>query len=125
MLAFKANELAFTKETSAIMKQIDSLKTPQVEHRERLKELQAFLDEYERRSFFAGNLPDLRADIEYALVKLERIVNQRETKSTLEKAGKKQKQIDDEVEKLESQLKGLEKEEAAKDTLEEKGDREE
>ncbi len=107
--ASEINRIALTKQTSSTKKQIDSLRTPQVDQKNKLKELSIFFDEFERRSFFARNIEKVRFDIEFALIKTEKIINQKAFERKVKKEVKEAKQIDDEMKKLEEELKTLEK----------------
>ena len=107
--ASEINRIALTKQTPATRKQIDSLRTPQVEQQKSLKEMAVYFDEFDRRSFFARNIEKIRFDIEFALLKIEKLISQQAFEKKAKKEIKEAKQIDSEMKKLEEELETLEK----------------
>lgn len=105
--ASEINRIALTKQTSATKKRIDSLITPQLDQQNELKEMALFFDEFERRSFFARNIKKVRFDIEFALIKTERLMNQKAVERKVKKEVQEVKQIDVEMKELEEELETL------------------
>jgi hypothetical protein len=108
-VAGKANELALTSQTSYSIAQIDSLKPVQQDYYTQLKNFYIYSDEFARRSFFARNIDNVKSDIEYALAKAEKMISQKDLDKIKQKAVEKTGEIDDEMKKLEEELKQLEK----------------
>lgn len=107
-VAAKVNELAFTSQSSYVLSQIDSLRSPQKNTKKKLTNFYNYCDEFTRRSFFARNIENVRNDLEYALAKAEKMAGGKKAMKTIEKAQDQTKEIDQEMIELEKQLKSLE-----------------
>ena len=107
------NELAYTGQSSYIIKQIDSLHAPQVDYEKQIKNYYKYNDEFNRLSFFSKNYENLRNDIEYALAKSEKMSGMSRVMEIHKKAGEEIEKIDDEIEKYEEELKELDKQKKA------------
>ena len=103
----RANELALTTQASYVIQQIDSLHTPQSLTESKIGSYQRFSDENKREGLFARNVDQVKSDIEYALAKVSKLSGQKASDKTIEKAVQKQGQIDEEMKKLEDELKQL------------------
>lgn len=108
-IATKMNELAYTGQSSYILKQIDSLHAPQMETEKKIMGHYKYMDEFERITFFSKNYKTLREDIEYALAKAEKMSGMGRMIEIQKEAGEEIEKIDDEIEKMEEKLKDLDK----------------
>lgn len=109
-IASQTNRLALNSQSSFAVKQIDSLKTPQSEFQNKLKDYYLFEEEFKRRSFFARNIGKVSDDISYALVKAEKIEGMKNVNKTIQKAAEETQQIDHEMDKLKKELEALDEE---------------
>jgi tetratricopeptide (TPR) repeat protein len=110
-VATSMNELAYTGQSSYIIKQIDSLHAPQVDYEKQIKNYYKYNDEFNRLSFFSKNYENLRNDIEYALAKSEKMSGMSRVIEIQKEAGEEIEKIDDKIEKYEEELKQLDKQE--------------
>ncbi len=106
-IAETMNDLAYTGQTSYIIKKIDSLHAPQMEVEKKIRDYYTFADEFDRLVFFSKNLETLRNDIEYALAKSSKMAGTGRSSEIQERAGEKLNKIDDEIEKYQEELKKL------------------
>lgn len=118
-IASEANGLALTSQSSFVIQKIDSLRVPQTEFENKLKDHYIFIEEFKRRSFFARNIENIRNDVEYALAKAEKMAGQRAIDRTLEKAAREAEKVDTDLKKLEEELKALEEQESKEPEQEE------
>ena len=89
---------------TAIVSQIDSLQTKQMEFRKKFKNFYKFSDDFSRTSFFSRNAESIKEDIDYAFATVQKIVGQKGLLKEKEKIDDKQKSIDTEIEKLKSEM---------------------
>ena len=110
-----AYDLAFAAQSETVRRMIDSLYTRQVQTRSAIDDFLRYEDEFGRNGFFARNLTDLRADVEYALAAAEKIsgesTNVRQTKDALEKGV----EIDKEIQKIREEMERLDRERLEKE----------
>lgn len=110
-IASDINKIALSKQSSSTQKVIDSLKITQGEYENKLRDFAVFFDEFARGSFFARNIKKIRFDVEYALVKIEKMKYQSKFKKSIKKEVKETKEIDDKMKKLEDELETLDEDE--------------
>ena len=108
-VASKANDLALTSQSSFVLSQIDSLRPSQIDFQGKILNNIVSMDEFARKSFFSRNAENVRQDLEYALATAEKLAGQKGIQKIQEKAVEKSKAIDKEMQKLEEELKNLEK----------------
>jgi TolA-binding protein len=104
-LAKKAYELGTTRQSSLVLKEIDSLHTFQTDFMSKIKSHYKYVDQFERLSFFTRNLESVQEDVDYALAKAQKLAGQSQTNKVNQKADKEQQKIDEELKKLQDQLK--------------------
>ena len=107
-IAQKANDLALSSQSSFVVSQIDSLHTHQIENANKLADYYRFNDEFARRSFFARGIDKVKEDVEYALAKAEKTLGIKGAAKDLQKASEAAEEVDDELKKLQEELKALE-----------------
>jgi hypothetical protein len=108
-LASDINEIALSKQSSSTRKVIDSLRISQGAEESKLRGFAVFFDEFERGSFFARSIKKIRFDVDYALIKIEKMKYQKKIDKSTKKEVKETKEIDDEMKKLEDELETLDK----------------
>lgn len=104
-LAKKAYELGTTRQSSLVLKEIDSLHTFQTDFMSKINAHYKYVDQFERLSFFSRNLESVKEDIDYALAKAQKLSGQVQSSKQSQKADKEQQKIDEELKKLQDQLK--------------------
>ncbi|MBD3391458.1 MAG: tetratricopeptide repeat protein [Chitinivibrionales bacterium] len=106
-VAANAKQLALTTQTSLVVKQIDSLHTPQQNLRGQIHKDLLYFDEHSRRVFFSKDALTVRDDIEYALAKAQKMAGTKEAAKAVEKEVEKVEELDEEMEKLQKELEEL------------------
>jgi tetratricopeptide (TPR) repeat protein len=108
-LAENIEYIAGAGQTVTIQNQIDSLHVQQLAFVDKFKQFYKFENDFKRTSFFSRNLQTVTDDIEYAYATVQKIVGQKGLLKEQEKLGDKQKSIDNEIEKLKSEMEKLQK----------------
>ncbi|MBD3344756.1 MAG: tetratricopeptide repeat protein [Chitinivibrionales bacterium] len=105
-VAQSAEELALVRQTSLVLRMIDSLHIHQKEEKQAIEDFLTYTDEFERRSFFSQGIDKVKSDIEYALATAEKLSEG--TSVAPKQEIEKQKELDMEIEKLKEEMKKLE-----------------
>ena len=103
-LAENMESIANAGQSVANISQIDSLHLKNNEFRKKFSDFYKFSDDFSRTSFFSRNGESIRDDIQYALATTQKIVGQKGLLKEKEKIDDKQKSIDNEIEKLKSEM---------------------
>jgi tetratricopeptide (TPR) repeat protein len=106
-IARRSKELALTRQTSAVVSSIDSLRGLQTNVKDMIDEYQVFSDDFSRRSFFARNIPQVREDIEYALATAQKLAGTSDVQKVQKKTVEETEEIDEEMQRLKEQLEQL------------------
>lgn len=106
-LAHNFTNLIMKKQNRDTRKMIDSLRVPQKTIQNRLLELTRKKDELERVNFFARNIKQVRADLNWAQIKTENILGIKKQERIVKKAQKDAENIDAEMEKIQNELNEL------------------
>jgi TolA-binding protein len=101
-------ELSGKGDSKELSQQKDSLQAPQMQLKRTIDEYLLFSDQYNRSSLFARNLPNLKANIDYALVRLDCINKENAGLKEMQKVIKKQEDVQAEIDKVKEQLKNTE-----------------
>jgi hypothetical protein len=104
VLAFDVNKLSLELPSSTVLHQTDSLRKVQFEDKDKLDKFEIFANEFYRSSFFSRNIEDIKNDIEYALAIVQKISHQTDKTDTQQKMDQKQKELDDEIQKIKQQI---------------------
>jgi hypothetical protein len=109
--AKSALQFAMAVRSSSALSSIDSLHAVQREQKRILDEGLRYIDNFQRRGFFARNRQKVLDDCEYAVATIDRDVAAGDAEKMLEKQRKEVETIDDEIEKARRELEMLEQEE--------------
>jgi tetratricopeptide (TPR) repeat protein len=104
VLAFDVNKISLELPSSTVLHQTDSLRKVQNDDKDKLDKFEIFANEFYRSSFFSRNIADIKNDIEYALAIVQKISHQTDKTDTQQKMEQKQKELDDEIQKLQQQI---------------------
>ncbi|HUI90670.1 MAG TPA: hypothetical protein VLX68_00345 [Chitinivibrionales bacterium] len=104
VLAFDVNKLSLELPSSTVLHQTDSLRKVQTEDKDKLDKFEVFADEFYRSTFFSRNIADIKNDIDYALAIVQKISHQTDKTDTQQKMEEKQKELDQEIQKLKQQM---------------------
>ena len=104
-LAGKVNDLGTTRQSTLVLKEIDSLHVFQKDYKDKIDSYLKYSDDYTRRSFFAHNLQSLKEDVDYALAKAQKLSGGTSVNKVQEKTKVKEKELNDQINKLRDQLK--------------------
>ncbi|MDR2577680.1 MAG: hypothetical protein LBC70_02575 [Chitinispirillales bacterium] len=102
----RIDELGQARQSSIIQSSIDSLQTPQTRARATIDQHLRFVDEFQRSSFFARSHEQVKDDVEFALARFSRFHGATTGGGTRSSGGTEA--IDDELERLQRELEGLE-----------------
>lgn len=108
--SFLAERVTNTAKKGQAAKQqvVDSLHNDQIRHKQQIDDYLLFSDESKRTMFFERSIDKVKSDVEYALANVNKILNTTELKKENEKIINKDKQINDEIEKLKEEMQNLE-----------------
>ncbi len=108
--AFLAERVTNTARKGQAAKQqtIDSLHNDQLSHKQKIDDYLLFAEEAKRTKFFERPFETIKSDIEYALANIQKIVNASAIQKETEKIINKDKEINDEIEKLKEEMENLE-----------------
>ncbi len=115
-LSDQISMLMLKEQNRNIEKVLDSLHAPQIEQQKKLLNLSISLDEVSRVSFFARNLKQVLADINWATIKIEGAMSIKKNEKVVKEVIKETKEIDEEMKKIQKELKQLDTEESPKDS---------
>jgi hypothetical protein len=104
VLAFDVNKLSLELPSSTVLHQTDSLRKVQFDDKDKLDKFDIFANEFYRSSFFSRNIADIKNDIDYALAIVQKISHQTDKTDTQQKMEQKQKELDNEIQKLKQQM---------------------
>jgi tetratricopeptide (TPR) repeat protein len=104
VLAFDVNKLSLELPSSTVLHQTDSLRKVQFDDKDKLDKFNIFANEFYRSSFFSRNIADIKNDIDYALAIVQKISHQTDKTDTQQKMEQKQKELDEEIQKLKQQM---------------------
>ncbi len=110
-LAGEATRYSLLDPSSQVLAVADSLHSQQMSVHKKLRAYEKFADEFERHTFFARNIRMVRDDIDYAMAVTEKLRTRAQESQVGEKLMKKTGDIDEEIKKLEEEMKGMEGEE--------------
>jgi hypothetical protein len=82
----------------------DSLRTAQLDMKEKLDAHLRYVDRFERSTFFGRNRETVRSDLEFMLAFLQKGRFERETRETIDKTEKQMEEIDDKIDQLKREL---------------------
>lgn len=82
----------------------DSLRTVQLDMKEKLDAHLHYVDRFERGTFFGRNRETVRSDLEFMLASLQKGRFERETRETMDKTEKQMEEIDDKIDQLKREL---------------------
>ncbi len=108
VLAFDVNKISLELPSSTVLHQVDSLHKGQIEDKTKLDKFQVFANEFYRSSFFSRNIDNVKNDIEYAYAIVQKISQQSNKAETEQKMQQKQKDLDEQIQKLKQQMNNLE-----------------
>lgn len=97
-------EIAIRKQEADTPELIDSMHIDQKEFFRQITEKQDFFDTWNRQNFFARNLKVVREDVDYALARVLKIINQNVLQKEIEKNDKKEEKLNKEIEKLKNKI---------------------
>lgn len=86
---------------------IDSLHNDQLSHKQKIDDYLLFTEEAKRTKFFERPFETIKSDIEYALANIHKIVNASAIQKETEKIISKDKEINEEIEKLKEEMENL------------------
>jgi tetratricopeptide (TPR) repeat protein len=104
VLAFDVNKLSLELPSSTVLHQTDSLRKVQVDDKDKLDKFDIFANEFYRSTFFSRNITDIKNDIDYAFAIVQKISHQTDKTDTQQKMEQKQKELDNEIQKLKQQM---------------------
>lgn len=97
-------EIASHKQEADTIEAIDSMYIDQKEFVREISEKLKYFDTWRRQSYFARNISVVREDVEYALARVLKMINQKEIRKEVEKSEKKEDKLDKEIEQLKKQM---------------------
>lgn len=103
-LASNASELSKARQSSIVISQIDSLHNFQKDYFEKIKSHLKYVDNFQRASFFARSMGQVKDDIEYALATAQKRSGQASESKALEKIKSEDEKLQEELEKLQKEL---------------------
>jgi hypothetical protein len=106
-LASRAEEISLVEASSLTLQITDSMHTPQTVMQERLVKHDKFVDEFHRTGFFARGIDKIREDVEYAIAVVEKLAKVEGADKVKEKLKEKSEDIDDEIQKIEQEMKQI------------------
>ncbi|MBD3419967.1 MAG: hypothetical protein GF398_07620 [Chitinivibrionales bacterium] len=106
-VAASAYDLALVRQTSAVIKLIDSLHVEQKSSKQNIDEHLKFSDEFVRSGFFSRGIDKIKEDLEYALATAEKLSG---TSATPAKPVEETEELDEEIQKLQEEMRKLEEE---------------
>lgn len=108
--AFLAERVTSTARRGQAAKQqtIDSLHNDQLGHKQKIDDYLLFAEQAKRTKFFERSFEAVKSDVEYALANVHKILNATVIKKETEKIMDKDKEINDEIEKLREEMENLE-----------------
>jgi tetratricopeptide (TPR) repeat protein len=107
-IAARAQELAASRQSSHVLGLIDSLGNRQQDRKRAIDAHLRFLDENGRSEFFARTLSKIKEDVEYALAISQKLGGVAEAAKVQKDLRTKEKQIDQEIERLKEKMETLE-----------------
>jgi TolA-binding protein len=108
VLAYDINKMSLELPSSTVLHQTDSLHTTQLDGKVKLDKYYTFVDEFYRKSFFTRNSETITNDIEYALAIVQKISQQSDKTDTQQKMQNKQKELDEQIQKLKKEMNTIE-----------------
>jgi tetratricopeptide (TPR) repeat protein len=109
VLAYDVNKMSLELPSSTVLHQTDSLHTIQLDGKVKLDKYYVFVDEFYRKSFFTRNAETIKNDIEYALAIVQKISQQSDKSGTQQKMQDKQKELDEQIQKLKNEMNNIDK----------------
>ena len=103
-VARKAYDLGTARQSSIVVKQIDSLHTHQKDIKTKIDDFMKFVDTYDRASFFSRNLDQVSEDVDYALAKAQKLAGQSKQADQIQQFKEKESDLDEQLRKLQEQL---------------------
>ena len=103
-LAKSTSDLVNARQSSLVIKQIDSLHVLQKRYIDQLNSFASYSDNYNRNSFFNRSYEDIKGDVDYALAKAQKSSGASKTDKETGKINKETSKIDDELERLKKEL---------------------
>ncbi|NLD94212.1 MAG: hypothetical protein GX639_16265 [Fibrobacter sp.] len=97
-------EIASHKQEADIIEAVDSMHIDQYEFVREISEKITYFDTWRRQNFFARNMSVVQEDVEYALARVLKMMNQKEIRKEVEKSEKKEDKLDREIEQLKNQI---------------------
>jgi tetratricopeptide (TPR) repeat protein len=101
-------QMSLVDPSSIAMRIIDSLHNEQKRTHKELRAFEHFLDEFERRTFFARKIDEVNADVEYALAVIEKLMTKSSGEDIQKEVQKEKDTLDDEIERLKQEMETLE-----------------
>ncbi len=111
-VAQEAIQMSLVDPSSIALKIIDSLHNEQKHTLKDLRAFEKFVDEFERRTFFSRKIDEVKADVEYALAVIEKLLNKSGGVDMQKDVQKKQENLEDEIERLKEEMEKLDGSEA-------------
>lgn len=109
VLAYDVNKMALELPSSVVIHQTDSLRTIQLDGKVKLDKYYTYVDEFYRKSFFTRSAESIKNDIEYAYAIVQKISHQSDKSETQQKMQDKQKELDEQIQKLKNEMNNLDK----------------
>lgn len=97
-------EFTSRKQESDATELIDSMHIDQNEFSRQITKKQIFFDTWNRQNYFARNFETIREDVEYALARVLKMINQDVHQKEIEKSEKKEEKLNREIEKLKNKM---------------------
>ncbi|MDR0306050.1 MAG: hypothetical protein LBI42_04330 [Chitinispirillales bacterium] len=105
-IGLRIDELGQARQSSLIQTSIDSIAAPQTRTKGAIDQYFKFTDEFQRGSFFARSLEQVKEDVDYALARFSRYKGASGIQRQLERTTGESDAIDEELEKLRRELEG-------------------
>jgi tetratricopeptide (TPR) repeat protein len=110
VLAYDINKMSLELPSSTVLHETDSLHTIQLDGKVKLDKYYSYVDEFYRSSFFTRSAESIKNDIEYALAIVQKISQQSDKTETQQKMQEKQKELDEQIQKLKKEMNGMDQE---------------
>jgi hypothetical protein len=108
-LADNTENVSFKSPSPFMLRQIDSLHTHQIAHKDTIDKFLKFADEFGRLKFFSRPLDKIKEDIEYAHATAQRRLAETSGGQKVKTQVKEEQQkVDEEIQKLKEEIKGQE-----------------